>query len=110
MTYTRKDLILLQKYKDENYKKALVDQIVSQTKAQTLQSAVQGETAIRIAVRWASSKQEAEELQVQEVLIREALKAMFPDVKVEVDVNSLSLIFFEFWELVIKLNWGGYLA
>jgi transcriptional/translational regulatory protein YebC/TACO1 len=108
MTYTRKDLILLQKYKDENYKKALVDQIVSQAKAQTLQSAIQGETAIRIAVKWASSKQEAEELQAQEALIREALKSMFPDVKVEVDVNSLSFILFEFWELVIKLNWGGY--
>jgi hypothetical protein len=108
MPYTRKDLILLQKYKDENFKRALVDQIVSQIKAQTLQAAAAGETAIRLAVKWASSKQEAEELQAQEALIREGIKATFTDVKVEVDVNSLNLFLFEFWELVIKLNWGGY--
>ena len=108
MTYSRKDLILLQKYKDENYKRALVDQIVSHIKAQVLQAAAAGETAIRHAVRWASSKEEAEELQAQEALIREGIKSTFPDVKVEVDVNSLNLLIFEFWELVIKLNWGGY--
>lgn len=106
--YTRKDLILLQKYKDENYKKALVDQIVCQTKATVLQSAAAGETAIRIAIRWASSKQEAEELQSQEAAIRQQLKETFTDLKVEVEVNSLSFILFEFWELVVKLNWGGY--
>jgi hypothetical protein len=106
--YSRKDLILLQKYKDENYKKALVDQIICQTKSTVLQSAAAGETAIRIALKWASTKEEAQDLQAQEAQIRELLKSIFPDVKVEVDVNSLNLLFFEFWELVLKLNWGGY--
>jgi hypothetical protein len=108
MSYTRKDLILLQKYKDDAYKRALVDRVVSQVKAQTLLSATQGETALRIAISWASGKQEAEELQAQEAAIREQLKGIFTDVKVEVEVNSLNMILFEFWELVIKLNWGGY--
>ena len=106
--YSRKDLILLQKYKDESYKRALVDRIVSQTKFHVLQAAMGGETAIRLAISWASGKQEAEELQAQEAAIRGSLKELFPDSKVEVDVNSLNMILFEFWELVIKVSWGGY--
>jgi hypothetical protein len=106
--YSRKDLILLQKYKDEAYKRALVDRIISQTRAQVLQAATGGETAIRLAINWASGKQEAEELQAQEAAIRAQLKEIFPDSRVEVDVNSLNMIFFEFWELVIKVSWGGY--
>lgn len=108
MSYTRKDLILLQKYKDENYKRALVDKIVSQVKSQVFQSAMNGDTVIRVSVNWASNKQEAEELQSQEALIRDSLKTIFPDSKIEVETNSLNMILFEFWELVLKVNWGGY--
>ena len=106
--YSRKDLILLQKYKDENYKRALVDKIVSQTKTQVFQAAMGGETITRLSVSWASSKKEAEELQAQESMIREQIKEIFKDSKVDVDLNSLNMILFEFWELVIKVNWGGF--
>jgi hypothetical protein len=108
MNYTRKDLILLQKYKDENYKRALVDSVVSQVKHQVFQTAMNGDTVIRLSIRWASNQQEAEELQAQEALIRESLTTIFPDSKIEVETHSLHMILFEFWELVVKVNWGGY--
>ena len=39
MSYTRKDLILLHKYKDESYKKALVDRVVTSAKTEVLRVA-----------------------------------------------------------------------
>ena len=107
MGFTRKDLILLQKYKDENYKRALVDSVVSLAKHQVFRSAMGGETMARVGMQWASTRKESEELQKEEQQVRDLLKEAFPDSRVEVDTNIVSFIIYEFVEIVVKVNWGS---
>ena len=107
MGFTRKDLILLQKYKDENYKRALVDSVVSLAKHQVFRSAMGGETMARVGMQWASTRKESEELQKEEQQVRDILKGEFPDSKVEVEVIFTSMIFYETVEIVVKVNWGS---
>ena len=107
MGFTRKDLILLQKYKDENYKRALVDSVVSLAKHQIFRSAMGGETMARVGMQWASTRKESEELQKEEQQVRDLLKESFPDSRVEVDTNIVSFIIYEFVEIVVKVNWGS---
>ena len=106
-SYTRKDLILLQKYKDEAYKKALVDKVISTTRQAVLTAAMKGETICRVQTSWCSNKEEAEALQAQEQTIRETLKSIFPDSKVTVETSTVSFIVYEFWEIIITVAWGG---
>ena len=77
MSYTRKDLILLHKYKDESYKKALVDRVVTYAKTEVLRVAMLGDTIARISAGWASTKAEMESLKKEESLILEELKTVF---------------------------------
>jgi hypothetical protein len=107
MGFTRKDLILLQKYKDENYKRALVDSVVSLAKHQVFRSAMAGETMARIGLQWAATRKESEELQKEEQQVRDQLKEAFPDSKIEVDTNVVSFIIYEFVEIIVKVNWGS---
>ena len=107
MGFTRKDLILLQKYKDENYKRALVDSVVSLAKHQVFRSAMSGETMARIGLQWAANRKESEELQKEEQQVRDQLKESFPDSRIEVDTNIVSFIIYEFVEIVVKVNWGS---
>lgn len=107
MGFTRKDLILLQKYKDENYKRALVDSVVSLAKHQVFRAAMGGETMARIGLQWAANRKEAEDLQKEEQQIREFLKESFPDSRIEVDTNIVSFIIYEFVEIIVKVNWGS---
>jgi hypothetical protein len=104
-SYERKDLLLLQKYKDENFKKALVDGILSLTKAQVILASMKGETSIRVQAPWAESKAQAEEYQKEEQLIREGLEAIFPGSKIMVDANHINLLVYEFWELIVVISW-----
>lgn len=107
MGFTRKDLILLQKYKDENYKRALVDSVVSLAKHQVFRSAMSGEVTARVSLQWASNRKESEELQKEEQQVRDQLKETFPDSKVEVDTNIVSFIIYEFIEIIVKVNWSS---
>jgi len=103
--YTRKDLLLLQKYKDENFKKALVDGIICQVKSATVFAAMNGETAIRSVCPWASTAEQAEELEKEKKEILERLKEIFPDSLVIVESNRISFIIYDFWELVVRVSW-----
>ena len=49
MTFSRKDLILLHKYKDDNYRKALIEHVVSLVKYEVFRSAMRGETIVRVS-------------------------------------------------------------
>ena len=103
--YSRKDLLLLQKYKDENFKKALVDGIICQTKSVALFSAMKGETAVRVVCPWATTDQ-AEEFAKEQAEILEKLKEIFKDSTVVLEVNRISFIIYEFCELVVRVTWG----
>ena len=104
--YSRKDLILLHKYKDESYKKALVERIVSQSKSEVFRMAMNGDTLARVSSSWASSKEELANLKKEEQLIRDSLNTFFPDSKVDIELNHISFIIYEFWEIVVKVNWS----
>jgi hypothetical protein len=104
--YSRKDLILLHKYKDESYKRALVERVVSLTKSEVFKAAMKGETLARISSEWASSQEQLASLQKEEQVVRDQLHTAFPDAKIEVDINSISFFFFSFWEIVVKVNWS----
>ena len=106
MSYSRKDLLLLHKYKDEKYKQGLVDRIVSYAKTEALKVAMAGETIIRITTPWASSRTEMAELTNEEDLIRTQLTQIFHDAKIEVLKNSISFIIYEYWELIVKIDWS----
>ena len=105
MSYTRKDLILLHKYKDESYKKALVDRVVTSAKAEVLRVAMLGDTIARISATWAATKDEMESLKKEETLVLEQLKAIFNDARVDSTTNCVSFIVYEFWEIVVKVDW-----
>jgi len=51
MSFSRKDLILLQKYKDDNYRKALIEHVVSLVKYEVFRSAMRGETVVLVRGR-----------------------------------------------------------
>jgi len=106
MSYTRKDLILLHKYKDESYKKALVDRVVTYAKTEVLRVAMLGDTIARISAGWASTKAEMESLKKEESLILEELKTVFKDARIEIITNCVSFIVYEFWEIVVKVDWS----
>ena len=106
MSYSRKDLILLYKYKDESYKKALVDRVVSYAKTEVLKIAMGGDTIVRISTSWASTKAEVEELKKEEDVIHQQLKTIFQDAKVDIMTNCVSFIIYEFWEIVVKVDWS----
>ena len=106
MSYTRKDLILLHKYKDESYKKALVDRIVTYMKTEVLRVAMRGDTIARISAEWASTKAELDTLKKEEELVRTHLSQIFHDAKVEIVTNCVSFIIYEFWEIVVKVDWS----
>jgi len=106
MSYSRKDLILLHKYKDEKYKQGLVDRIVSYAKTEALKVAMAGETIVRITTPWASSRVEMADLTKEEDLIRTQLIQIFHDAKIEVLKNSISFILYEYWELIVKIDWS----
>jgi hypothetical protein len=105
MPYERRDLLLLQKYRDENFKKALVDGIVALVKAQVLLASMKGETSIRVQAPWAETRQQLEDYQKEEQLIRDGLEAIFPGSKIMVDSNHINLLFYEFWELIVVISW-----
>lgn len=104
--FTRKDLILLHKYKDENYKKALVESVISLARHQVFRSAMNGETIARISMKWASSKEELEDLKKEETQVRDLLFESFKDSKIDVEINNISFIFYQFWEIVVRVTWG----
>jgi hypothetical protein len=106
MSYTRKDLILLHKYKDESYKKALVDRVVSSAKTEVLRVAMMGDTIARISATWASTKDEMESLKKEEALVLEQVNAVFKDARVDIMTNCVSFIVYEFWEIVVKVDWS----
>ena len=106
MSYTRKDLILLHKYKDESYKKALVDRIVTYAKTEVLRVAMLGDTIARISATWASTKSELEGLKKEEGIVLEQLKELFKDSKIDITTNCVSFIVYEFWEIVVKVDWS----
>lgn len=108
MSFTRKDLILLQKYKDENYKRGLVDSVVSLTKHQVFRTAMSGETMARINLSWAANRKEMEELQKEEQKVRDLVKEAFPDSKIDVQTNHVNFVIYEFVEIVVIVNWGGF--
>ena len=104
--YSRKELILLQKYKDESYRKALVERIVSQAKAEVFRAAMAGETLARVSSSWASSSEELATLKKEEQVVRDSLNSFFPDSKIELEINVVSFIVYSFWEIVVKVNWS----
>ena len=104
--FSRKDLILLQKYKDDNYRRALVDSIVCLTKHSVYQAAKDGQTMSRSSINWAYNKLEVADLQKEEQRVREILKESFKDAKIDVDTTHINLIFYEFWEITVKVNWA----
>ena len=106
MSFTRKDLILLHKYKDENYKRALVESVLSLARHQVFRTAMSGDTMARISLHWASSKEELADLKKEEAQVRELLQQSFPDSKIEIETNNISFIIYQFWEIVVKVNWG----
>lgn len=106
-SYTCKDLILLQKYRDENYRRALVEMVVCRAKHMVLAAAMLGETAARITVNWASTQAEYDGLQKEEQQVREQLKEAFRDAVVVVDSTRYNFIITEYWELAIRVTWGA---
>ena len=106
MHFSRKDLILLHKYKDDTYKQALVEHTVSLVKHEVFRLAMKGETMARISCNWASSQSELEGLVKEEQQVREQVKEVFKDSAVEVETTMISLLFYQFWEIVIKVNWS----
>ena len=104
--YSRKDLILLQKYKDESYRKALVERVVSQAKAEVFRTAMNGDTLARVSSAWANSSEELALLKKEEQLVRDTLYAFFPDSKIDIEINVVSFIIYSFWEIVVKINWS----
>jgi hypothetical protein len=104
--FTRKDLILLHKYKDESYKKALVESVTSLARHQVFRAAMNGETIARISLQWASSKEELEDLKKEETQVRDLLSESFKDSKIDVEINNISFIFYQFWEIAVRVNWG----
>lgn len=106
MSYTRKDLILLHKYKDESYKKALVDRIMSSAKTEVLRVAMMGDTIARISASWASTKAEMDTLKKEQELVHQQLKEIFKDSKIDIATNCVSFIIYEFWEIVVKVDWS----
>jgi hypothetical protein len=106
-SYSCKDLILLQKYKDDTWRSALVEMTVSKAKWSIFAAATLGETSARISCHWASSKEEYDSLQKQEQLVRERLKETFKDANVTVDAQHMNFFITEYWELVILVRWGG---
>jgi hypothetical protein len=65
-----------------------------------------GDTVARISIQWASSKEELEELKREETQVRDILAESFKDSKINVDINNISFIFYNFWEIVVRVNWG----
>jgi hypothetical protein len=106
MSYTRKDLILLHKYKDEFYRKALVDRIVSSAKTEVLRVSMMGDTIARISASWAFTKEELESLKKEQDLVHQQLKDIFKDSKIDITTNCVSFIIYEFWEIVVKVDWS----
>jgi len=106
MQFSRKDLILLQKYKDDNYKRALVEHTVSLVKYEVFRLAMKGETMARISCNWATTQAELETLAKEEQQVREQVKEVFKDSIVEVETTMISLVFYQFWEIIIKVNWS----
>ncbi len=106
-SYTCKDLILLQKYKDDNWRSALVEMTVSKAKWTVFASATLGETSARISCHWAASKEEYESLQKQEQQVRERIKDTFKDANVTVEAQHMNFFITEYWDLVIVVRWGG---
>ena len=104
--YSRKDLILLYKYKDDSYKKALVDRIVCQAKAEVFKAAMQGDTIARISSAWANSKEEVEDLKKEKDAILEQLSTIFKDAIIDIETNLISFVIYQFWEIVVKVNWS----
>lgn len=106
MIFSRKDLILLHKYKDDNYKRALIDSVVSITKHQVFRTAMQGDTMARTSLAWASSQKELADLQKEESAVRQLIGEAFSDAKIDIQINHISLIIYEFWEIVVKVDWS----
>jgi hypothetical protein len=106
MSFSRKDLILLQKYKDDNYKRALAEHIISLVKYEVIRTAMSGETVVRVSSFWASTKEELEGLEKEVKIVRDQLKEVFDDSLIEIETNRINLIFYEFYEIVIKVTWG----
>jgi hypothetical protein len=106
MSYSRKDLILLQKYKDEKYKQALVDRVVTYAKTEVLKSAMSGETTMRITTSWAGGRAEMTELAKEEESIRKSLGDIFFDAKIEVITNSVSFVIYDHCEIIVKIDWS----
>ena len=107
MSYTCKDLILLQKYKDENWRNALVEMTVSRAKWTVFAASMLGETSARISCHWASNREEYESLQKKEQQVRELLKETFRDAIVSVESTHMNFFITEYWDLVIVVRWGG---
>jgi hypothetical protein len=106
MPYSRKDLILLHKYKDEKYKQALVDRVVTYAKTEVLKVAMSGETAMRITTSWAGSRVEMLDLAKEEDSIRKLLAEIFFDAKVEVITNCVSFVIYDHCEIIVKIDWS----
>jgi hypothetical protein len=106
MSFSRKDLILLQKYKDDKYKLALIDSVVSLTKHQVFRTAMQGDTLARISLAWANSQQELADLQKEESAVRQLIQSAFSDARVDIQTNHISFVIYEFWEIVVKVYWS----
>ena len=104
--YTCKDLILLQKYKDDKYRSAMVDLIVSRTKAAVIGAAIQGETVARASINWALTQKEADDMASKETEVRQILKETFKDGSVQVDVVHMNYFITEYWELVVRVAWA----
>jgi hypothetical protein len=106
MSFSRKDLILLHKYKDDSYRKALVEYVVSLVKYEVFRSAMRGETVVRVCCTWANTKEEVESLAKEESTVKEQIQSTFKDSVVDIQIGIISLIFYSFWEIVINVNWG----
>jgi hypothetical protein len=65
-----------------------------------------GETIARISLQWASSKEELEDLKKEETQVRDLLSESFKDSKIDVEINNISFIFYQFWEIAVRVNWG----
>ena len=106
MSYTRKDLILLHKYKDEKYKQALVDRVVTYAKTEALKIAMSGETSMRITTSWAGGRAEMTELAKEEDSIRKLLSDIFSDARIEVITNCVSFVIYDHCEIIVKIDWS----
>jgi hypothetical protein len=83
-----------------------VEHAVSLVKHEVFRLAMKGETIARTSCNWASSKAELESLAKEEKQVREQVKEIFKDSIVDVETVKIGLVFYEFWEIVIKVNWG----